>query len=145
MPDRPTCRLPLPLPDNGELRIVLRITRRMAAHGLHDAQAALMALEAYGTGFRRPLVLLRAFVAELAHCSGRRITMAPACALRMTPDEARIVGILATSGHNPGNAREHLQALTDRHEVCHPLSAAQAIASALADLGKPLPRLEQAG
>lgn len=144
MPDRPSCRLPLPLPENEDLRLVLRIMRRMAAHGLRDAEAALLAIDGYGHGFRRPLVLLRVFVAELAQCSHRRITMAPGCALRMTMDEARIVGVLATASHNRANAREHLRALTDRHDVCSPFSAALAIGSALHDLGRPLPRLARA-
>jgi hypothetical protein len=144
MSDHPRCQLPLPLPEEEDLRLVLRIVRRMAAHGLRDAQAALLAVEGFGQGFRRPLVLLRAFVAELAQCSHRRITVAPSCALRMTMDEARLIGVLATASHNPDCARAHLRTLADRHDVCHPLSAALAIASALDDLGRPLPRLRAA-
>lgn len=144
MTDRPQCQLPLPLPEHEDLRLVLRIVRRMAAHGLRDAQAALLAIDGFGQGFRRPLVLLRAYVAELAQISRRRITVAPSCALRMTMDEARLIGVLATAAHNPACAREHLRAITDRHDVCNPLSAALAIASALSDLGRPLPRLAQA-
>lgn len=144
MSDHPRCQLPLPLPEEEDLRLVLRIVRRMAAHGLRDAQAALLAIDGFGQGFRRPLVLLRAFVAELAQTSRRRITVAPSCALRMTMDEARLIGVLATASHNPDCARAHLRVLADRHDVCHPLSAALAIASALGDLGRPLPRLNQA-
>lgn len=144
MTDRPQCQLPLPLPEHEDLRLVLRIVRRMAAHGLRDAQAALLAIDGFGQGFRRPLVLLRAYVAELAQISRRRITVAPSCALRMTMDEARLIGVLATAAHNPACAREHLRAITDRHDVSNPLSAALAIASALSDLGRPLPRLAQA-
>ncbi|MFM6930664.1 MAG: DUF6628 family protein [Novosphingobium sp.] len=141
MSDHPRCQLPLPLPDDEVLRLVLRIMRRMAAHGLRDAQAALLAIDGFGQGFRRPLVLLRAFVAELAQSSRRRITVAPSCALRMTLDEARLIGVLATASHAPDCARAHLRDLADRHDVCHPLSAALAIASALGDLGRPLPRM----
>lgn len=145
MTDRPSCCLPLPLPEDADLRLVLRIVRRMAAHGLRDAEAALLAIDGFGHGFRRPLVLLRAFVAELAQSSHRRITMAPDCAMRMTMDEARMIGVLATAGHNPANAREHLRALTDRHDVGGPFSAVLAVASAMHDLGRPLPRLPGTG
>jgi hypothetical protein len=144
-PDFQSCQLPLPLPDNAGLCLILRMIRRMTAHGLHDAQASLLAIEGFGQGFRRPLVLLRAFVAELAHCSHRRITMAPGCALRMTLDEARLLGVLATASHNPACARAHLRALADRHDVSNPFSAGLALASALADLGRPLPRLSDPG
>ena len=90
MSDHPRCQLPLPLPEEEDLRLVLRIVRRMAAHGLRDAQAALLAIDGFGQGFRRPLVLLRAFVAELAQCSHRRIIVAPSCALRMTMDDPSV-------------------------------------------------------
>lgn len=138
------CQLPVPLPEDEDLRLVLRIMRRMATHGLRDAQATLMAIDGFGKDFRRPLVLLRAFIAELAQASRRRITVAPSCALRMTADESRLVGALATASHEPDRSRAHLRLLTDRPDVCHPLSAALAIASALGDLGRPLPRLPQA-
>lgn len=132
------CLLPLPLPLEGTQRLVLRCVRRMAAHGIRDAQAALWMIDGFGSAFRRPLVLLRAFVAELAQASRRRITIAPCCALRMTLDEGRIVGVLATASDNPACARHHLRLLCDSAEVGAPLSVAATFNADLAALGRPL-------
>lgn len=132
------CQLPLPVPQDPGLRLSLLIFRRMAAHGLRDAQATMIAVDAFGAGFRRPLVLMRAFVAELAGGSQRRLIVAPCCALRMTMDEARILGVLAAANAHVDAAIHHLRVLTDRYAIAEMLSAAAAINAALADLGRPL-------
>ena len=124
--------LPLPLPVDVSQRLVLRCLRRMAAHGIRDAQAALLMLEHFGIHFRRPLVLLRAFVAELAQSAERRITLAPCCAMRMTLDEGRIVGALAAAAENPVCASQHLQQLTGNSQIASPLSLAAAFDETLA-------------
>lgn len=116
----PRCPLPLPLPKDHAQRLTLRCLRRMAAHGVHDAQAALWMFEGFGLHFRRPLVLLRAFVIELAQVSRRRIQLAPYCAMRMTADESRIVALLA----DPATASRHLPDLTGGAEANSPLSLA---------------------
>jgi hypothetical protein len=130
--------LPLPLPAAATQRLVLRCLRRMAAHGTRDAQAALLAFDHFGIHFRRPLVLLRAFVTELAQGSGRRITLAPCCAMRMTRDEGWIVGVLATAATYPDCASHRLRLLTGGDQVASPLSLAVAFNQTLAELGRPL-------
>lgn len=132
------CQLPLPVPQPPGLRLSLLIFRRMATHGLHDAQATMIAVDAFGAGFRRPLVLMRAFVAELAGGSRRRLLVAPCCALRMTMDEARVLGVLVAANAHGDTAAHHLRVLTDRYAIAEILSAAAALNAALADLGRPL-------
>ena len=134
--------LPLPAPSDPIQRLALFAVRRMAAHGIRDAHAAQMMLTSFGINFRRPLVLLRAYMVELSQVSRRTITIAPCCTLRMTIDEARIVGILATAASNPANAAQHLRCLTGSRAISSPLSVAAAFSAALADLGRPLALLE---
>lgn len=136
--DAPTATLPFPLPDDAMQRMVLVAVRRMAAHGIRDAHAAMLFLTAFGAGFRQPLVLLRAFVVELAGVSRRTIKLAPCCALRMTRDEARIVGVLAAAASSPACAARHLRELAGGGCIGHPLSTAAAFNDAAANLGRPL-------
>lgn len=123
----PHCPLPLSLPQDHVQRLTLRCLRRMAAHGVRDAQAALWMFEGFGLQFRRPLVLLRAFVIELAQVSLRRIQLAPCCAMRLTVDEGRILAVLA----DPATAPLHLPGLTGRAEASSPLSLAIAFSEYL--------------
>ena len=130
--------LPYGLPDSTDQRMILRCLRRMAAHGLRDANAALLVFDRFGTRFRQPLVLLRAFVAELARSSARTITLAPCCTHRMTQDEARILAVLAHAGHDPCHARDQLCLLAGDRNVEAPLSIAAALARTLAGPGQPM-------
>lgn len=132
------CQMPLPLPLEQTPRIVLRCLRRMATHGVRDAQAALWMLEECATHYRRPLVLLRAFVLELAQVSQRRIQIAPCCAMRMTLDEGLIVAVLVDAAQNPASALRDLRKLTEADNPLPPLSLAVAFNDTLAALGKPL-------
>lgn len=131
MPCPSTHPLPHELPSPGDQRLVLRCLRRMAADGLRDASAALLVFDRFGIGFRQPLVLLRAFVAELARASTRTITLGPSCAMRMTQDEARLVAVLAHAEHDPCLAREQLCLLTGDTNVEAPLSIAIALAQTM--------------
>lgn len=135
--------LPLPLPADPSQRLVLRCLRRMAMHGIRDAQAALFLLEHFGIEFRRPLVLLRAFMAELAQSSTQRITLAPCCAMRMTPDEGRIVAILSMAADDPDSAGQQLQHLTGSNQITSPLSLAAVFGKTLADFA-PMSRYKPA-
>lgn len=130
--------LPLSLPEDRVDRIVLVCIRRMAAHGIRDAHAAWLALDTFGVNFRRPLVLLRAFLVELAQASHRSIKIAPCCALRMTEDEGRIVEILNTAGSNLTSAEATLMLLTRSCAVGEPLSAAAVFSRSVSELS---PRL----
>jgi hypothetical protein len=130
--------LPLPMPANLMQRRVLFAMRRMAVHGLCDAFAANMMLNTFGIRFRQPLVLLRGFMAELAQCSTRNIVIAPCCVLRMTTDEATLVGVLTAAVSNPACAARHLRIVTKSSDVSAPLSLARTFNKALADAGQPL-------
>jgi hypothetical protein len=129
--------LPLPAPNDRTQRLVLFAVRRMAAHGVRDAYAANLLFSNFGIHFRRPLVLLRTFMIELSQSSHRTITIAPCCALRMTADEGRIVGILSKVGENRVAAANHLRELAGHNGISSPLSVAAAFNNALADLGRP--------
>jgi hypothetical protein len=137
-PDTTGQLLPLPAPDDRIQRLVLFAVRRMAAHGVRDAYAANLLFSNFGINFRRPLVLLRAFMIELSQTSKRTITIAPCCALRMTLDEGRIVTALATAASNRISAAKHLRELAGDSAIASPLSVAVAFNNSLADLGWPL-------
>jgi hypothetical protein len=131
--------LPLPVPADRIQRVILVCIRRMAAHGIRDAHAAQAMLGEFGIHFRRPLTLLRGFMLELAQISRRRIIIAPCCALRMSLDESRIVGILAAAVSDPAFAAHHLRQVTGGSELTgSPMSLAQAFALTLAEAGRPL-------
>jgi hypothetical protein len=135
---RQAAPMPVPAPCDPAQRLMLFALRRMAAHGLRDAHAAQRIFGELGIHFRRPLVLLRAFVAELAGVAQRRIVLAPGCAPRMTPDEAALVGVLATAASNPACAARYLRRIAACEDISRPLSVAAALNDALADAGHPL-------
>ena len=58
--------LPHALPAGAGARIALFAIRRMGAHGLADARAAHVIFTTFGQRFRRPLILTRTLMAELA-------------------------------------------------------------------------------
>ena len=91
--------LPNCMPACDNRRLLLYVFRRVAAHGLNDAHGAHAMLTVFGRSYRRPLVLLRAFAAELSRVSARRLTVAPCCCPRLTVAEATI-----QSGPLAGNA-----------------------------------------
>ena len=86
--------LELPLPARRHQTLGLVILRRMAGHGLHDARATMLALDAGGTDFRKLLVLARALIVDLARTSQRRILLAPCCAAGMTRDEGLLMALI---------------------------------------------------
>lgn len=130
--------LPLPAPQTPVERLLVYAMRRIAANGLQDAHAANAMLGSFGLSYRRPLVLMRAYLAEIARSSTRQITIAPCCCPRMTHDEARLLAVLAVANANASCARHHLSALTGGGAALPALSAAMALNDALADLGQPL-------
>ena len=90
--------LELPLPARRHSTLGLLLIRRTAAHGLSDARAAMLALDAAGPGFRKLLVLVRALVVDLARSSQRKILLAPCCAAGMTRDEALLMAMVGGAG-----------------------------------------------
>ena len=116
-----------PLPGAAERRTLLVCVRRMAAHGLHDSAASMLMLHAFRLDYRRKLVLLRAFMLELAQASHRTIALAPCCAMRMTADEARIIEVFDCAANDPERAQLSLAELTGYGRTCHALSLAVAL------------------
>lgn len=125
--DETTDPLPLPLPRLPAERVMLIAMRRMGAHGLHDAHAAMLIFNTYGIGFRRPLVLLRAFMMELARGAQRQIVIAPCCARRMTRDEGRLLACLS----GPELAETVLRELCGTRDVAAVHSVAVMMAQAI--------------
>jgi hypothetical protein len=130
--------LPLAIPDGRIERLLLYAIRRMAIYGLRDAYVTNAMMGQFGLRHRKPLLLLRGFLAELARVSLRHIQVAPCCCLRMTQDEARILTVIAKSNTEPGWARYHLERLTGGEDAILSLSAAMAINDTLAELGVPV-------
>jgi hypothetical protein len=130
--------LPHPLPECPNARIVLFAMRRMGAHGLGDARASHALFTAFGEAFRRPLMLLRALMADMAAHSATSIAIAPCCCARMTPSERDLLTIVARIEQRPDVARLLLGDLLGRRAVDGVLASAAAVAMAFADEGRPV-------
>ncbi len=137
---RPETANPLPFaaPMADANRLLLYCLRRMGAHGLHDAAAASALLGTFGMAYRRPLIMLRAFVQETARGAEKKIMICACCCARMTLDEARLVEAVSTALEDPRGAslllRQAMGCETDLGALC----AAQAVCVSFADLGQPL-------
>ena len=90
--------LALPLPTSRHETLGLVLVRRLAGHGLEDARATMLALDAARGDFRKLLVLTRALVLELARTSQRKIVLAPCCAAGMTEDEGLLMAMIGGAG-----------------------------------------------
>ncbi len=133
-----TTILPHPLPVCANARLALFAIRRLGAHGLHDARAAHALLIAFGQDFRRPLLLLRNLMADLAcHASGT-IAIAPCCCARMTPAEGALLTILARVEIAPQVASYLLSDLLGVRRIDGVLASAASVATAFADAGRPI-------
>jgi hypothetical protein len=130
--------LPYITPDTGGARLFLHGVRLMGVGGLNDAHAACMMIGAFGLSFRRPLVLLRALMAELARGSSRTIMIAPNCCARMTMAESMLLDAVARAQEKPALAHDIFRRLCGIDEASAMLSGAQALAQAFADLGRPI-------
>ncbi|WP_380876908.1 DUF6628 family protein [Sphingomonas sp. DBB INV C78] len=137
----PTELLPHAAPATESARLLLFTMRRVAAHGLDDAHAAHAMLCAFGMSFRRPLVLLRALMAEASRVSSRRILVAPCCCPRMTDAEANLIGAVAIARRDAHGAHAMLNGILGVNDCLGALSSAQALGQAFEDLGKPLAEL----
>ena len=126
------------LPADRSTRLLLFVVRRMSFGGIRDAHAANALLGTFGRGYRRPLVLMRAMMLELARASARLILVAPCCCPRMTEDEMRIAGAALTALRDPGAAHFGLTLLLDNEAAIGALTCMQAVAQAFADAGRPL-------
>ena len=130
--------LPHTAPDITGTRLFLQVVRRMGVGGLNDAHAANMLISVFGLSFRRPLILTRALMAELARASTCSIMIAPSCCCRMTLAESMLVRAVAQSHDDPHGAHRTLCRLCLIEQGIGVLSSAQAVALAFADLGRPI-------
>lgn len=130
--------LPTAVPDAPNRRILLFAVRRIAAYGLNDAHVANAFLGAFGLGYRRPLVLLRALMAELSRVSSRRIMVAPCCCARMTAAETVVIEAVASALDDPHGMHDALCRTLGVRNCLGALGSAQALGQAFADLGRPL-------
>jgi hypothetical protein len=121
-------------------RTLLFAVRRIAMEGLNDALAANTFLGLFGLAYRRPLVLLRALMAELARSSQRSILVAPCCCLGLTDCEALLLDAIAVAPGDQHGAAERLIELTATGDCLGALTTAHALGQAFEDLGRPLSR-----
>jgi hypothetical protein len=141
MPNGPIASLDLQsrtLPADGGPRLFLFALRRMAAAGVNDAHAANALLGAFGKSYRRPLVLMRAMMLEMARASSRRILVAPCCCVRLTGDEAQLMQAAAGAIDDAPAAYAQMAALLATDGALGALTCVQAVAQAFSDLGRPL-------
>lgn len=132
--------LPAFQPDDAGARLLLFGVRQMGMHGLADACAANAFVTAFGKGFQRPLVLLRALMADMATAATGPIQIAPWCCPRVTPSELALLDVLGRVRDTPDTAELLLKDLLGIRDAGGILATAHALANAFADLGLPLPR-----
>jgi hypothetical protein len=132
-----TC-LPHPLPTCPNARVALFAMRRMGAHGLADARAAQAMFCAFRQDFRRPLILLRALLADLAANAAETIAIAPCCCARMTSAEGALLAVIARVEQQPDHSALLLADLLGTRRVDGVLTSAAAVAAAFADSGRPI-------
>lgn len=137
-PALPVTALPHALPDCANARVVLFAMRRMGANGLSDARAAHGFFTAFGEAFRRPLLLMRNLMADLAANASVPIAIAPCCCGRMTPSEQVLLAIVARVETRTDSARLLMQDLLGQRHVDGALASAAALAAAFADEGRPV-------
>ncbi|MFN3674645.1 MAG: DUF6628 family protein [Sphingomonas pseudosanguinis] len=130
--------LPHTLPACPHARIALFAIRRMGAHGLSDARAAHTLFTVFGQDFRRPLILMRTLMADLASHASGQIAIAPCCCARMTAAEAALMTILAQMEVAPDKARFLMSDLLGVRRIDGVLASAAAVSAAFADEGRPI-------
>lgn len=130
--------LPFAAPDGRDLRALLFVIRRMAIHGLNDAHASHALFCRFGRQYRRPQLLLRAFLLDVARSSLNRLHIAPCCSWRMTSEEAMLLESLCLARCHSEQCFEILSACLGTTNCLGLISSAQAVNQAFADLGCPL-------
>jgi uncharacterized protein DUF6628 len=134
----PQAILPHVVPASPYRRLLLFAIRRMAVGGIDDAHAAHAIFTGFGLGYRRPLVLVRALMAELARVAATKLTVGPCCCPRMTCDEAMLLDLIAESPADPEHVHGAMSAMLQVRTCLGALMSAQAVAAAFHDLGMPL-------
>ena len=119
-------------------RTLVFAIRRMAVAGLNDAHAANAMLGQFGIGYRRPLILVRAMMAEIARVSARTVKVAPCCCARLTADESNILRAIELAPRAARAAHEMLSETLGTAECLGVMTTVQAVAEACRDLGRPI-------
>ena len=130
--------LPHAAPASPYRRLLLFAIRRMAAGGIADAHAAHAIFTGFGLTYRRPLMLLRALMAEVSRVSAVQLKVAPCCCPRMTTDEAMLLDLIGEAPTSPRDVHRALGDLLHVRGCLGVLASAEAVANAFADLGMPL-------
>lgn len=133
-----TAALPALQPEDAGARLLLFGLRQMGAHGLNDACAGHAFVTAFGRGFQRPLLLLRAFMAEMSSRAAGPIQIAPWCCPRMTGAEATLLDVLGRVRDCPASAHMLLADLLGVRDAGSVIVTAHALANAFADAALPL-------
>lgn len=126
--------LPHVAPLCGDARTLLFAIRRMAVHGLHDAFAANALLAAYGMRYRRPMVLLRAVLVDVARTARGNVIVAPCCAPRMTTHEFALLSAI----RDPEEGGLYMDTLLKPHTASIALTTIAALNDTLVEMGRPL-------
>lgn len=130
--------LPHAVPASPYARLLLYGVRRMAAGGIDDAFAAHAFFAGFAIGYRRPLVLLRAAMAEMSRVAGVKVVVAPCCCPRMTGHESALLRAAAGALAEPDRAHALLTGMLKVRECLGLLTSLQAVNAAFADCGMPL-------
>ncbi|WP_299328145.1 DUF6628 family protein [Parasphingopyxis sp.] len=126
--------LPHVAPTCGDARTLLFAIRRMAIHGIDDAFAVNAMIAAYGMRYRKPLLLLRTMLIDVARNARANIVVTPCCSPRMTAHEHALLSAIG----DPENAATHLSSLIDGRGVPTTRATVAALGESLAALGQPL-------
>lgn len=130
--------LPHRLPDDANTRLALFAIRRLGAYGLNDAHVVQAFVGRFGEGFRRPLLMMRAFMHELAATATQPIAIAPCCCARTTPSETALISVLQRVADAPRSANLLLSDQLGCRTAHSALACAAAVAAAFADAGRPI-------
>lgn len=136
--ESPAALIPYAAPASPNCRLLLFAIRRMAVGGIHDAHAAHALFTGFGRPYRRPLILLRAFMAEISRVANATLTVAPCCCLRMTGDEGILLESIAKAADRPHRSHARLCGLLRLRTCQSVLASGEAVSAAFLDLGMPL-------
>ena len=118
--------------------LFVKTARLMAIGGVNDASAAALMLGWFGRAYRRPLVLVRALMLELARVSERRILVAPPCCGRLTRDEAVMLRALGREEWQIDRSHDDACELLATDNALGAATCFQAVSACFSDLGAPL-------
>jgi len=131
-------RLPALQPERPGPKLLLFALRQMGRHGIDDACAAHAYMTGFGLSFRRPLVLTRTLVVELADAASQPIEIEPWCCPRVTAAESALLTSLTRSEAEPRTAEKLLADMLGTRDAHGVLAVVQTLAFTFRDLGLPI-------